>query len=304
MTTHLAAIAAVLSLLGLSACGGQKLAQGESDFNTGILLPQGVGDAAARPADGRLNLVPKIGPASCNEYVKDPAGAVQYVPASSDQVIRCVYELKAIIDDHYREYRITLHHFADYGNAVADITSLGLSTAATATGVSAVKTVLSAINAGVTGSKSIINEDLLYKQAIELLLTQMDADRDKQFSVILGQLNDKTSHYTIAQAKDDMLVYFGDGTWDHAIVSLQAKASANLANCQAAVDNAKTSATTGSTQSPSTATGCSASPPSVPDIGAFFVPANLTSNKGAASVGMAIGPIGDDKVTISRIPSF
>jgi len=65
----------------------------------------------------------------------------------------------------------------------------------------------------------------------------------------------------MSQASNDLLVYYADGTWAHAIMSLQTKTSANLVGCQAvekaAVNKAsgasQSNAASGST-SPSTAT--------------------------------------------------
>lgn len=210
-------------VLFLAGCGAQVLMQGEPNFNTAILLPDPT--AAARNYVN-LGLTPAAVPPGCQD---NPV-------ADSPTVNNCIYAIKAIIDDHYREYRITLHHFADDGNAAADVTVLGLTTAATGPISTVAKTILAGAGAFVSGTKSILNQDLLYKQTIEILINQMDTDRDTQFKTML---NEMSGTYTMRQAKDDLLLYFAAGTWDHAITSLQTAVAANQANCKAQTDAAK-----------------------------------------------------------------
>jgi hypothetical protein len=240
-----AGLCAVFSIFTLNGC--QSIINGEPNFNTSLLLPSytDANNQIVQTPSEHITPIPQPIPQSCLHYDIGPSDTLRN---------SCIYSLKSDIDDSYREYRITLHHLVDYGNAGFDIASLGLSTAATATATAAAKTVLSAINTGVTGTKTALNQDLLFKQSIELITTQMDADRNEEFAVMLKEMQNTSSPYTLDQAKNDLLVYYAAGTWDHAITSLQAKTSANLANCQAAVNNAKSNgAVVGSI---STSTGC------------------------------------------------
>ena len=234
-------------LLLLAGCGTQVLMQGEPNFNTAILLPYPPAQAkiaASRDVE-TLDLVPKVLPAECPSAAaaatpdKPPLPVPNPAPpaATLQDVEKCVYAVKAIIDDLYREYRITLHHFADDGNAAADITVLGLTTAATGPVGTTAKTILSGFATFVGGSKSILNQDLLYQKAIEDIINQMDIDRDTQFKTMLQQI--QGSKYTMEQAKADLLEYFAAGTWDHAIVSLQTTVAAKKANCKAQTDATK-----------------------------------------------------------------
>ena len=195
--------------------------------------------------------------------------------APKPDVIACVYSVKAIIDDLYREYRITLHHYADNGNAVADIGVLGLTTAATGPIGSSLKTILSGTATLVGGSKSILNQDLLYQKAIEDIINQMDIDRYTQFNTIMEQM--KTT-YTLEQAKADLLEYFADGTWDHAIVSLQATVAAKKANCKAQTDTNKVSlAQSGAAMSDNTTSSPAPTPATPPAGGTPAKPAGTST---------------------------
>lgn len=228
---------AIPLLLLLAGCGYQQLQQGEPNFNTAILLP---GYTAASPAAvssrdvGKLELVPLDLPAACKNVNGTP---VTDSTTTKNIVNGCVFAIVTIIDDLYREYRITLHHFADDGNAVADISVLGLTTAATGPIGATTGKVLTGVAAFVTGSKSVINQDLLYKQTIENIIHQMDADRASRLNIINASIGG--AGYTLAMAKDDLLLYFAAGTWDDAITTMQTTLATNQANCQAQADQSK-----------------------------------------------------------------
>jgi hypothetical protein len=279
---------AIPLLMLLAGCGIQVLKQGEPNFNTAILLPYPTPQyqtvASARDAVS-LDLVPAALPAACLPLPAPPPGLpapgpVAAIPpalpaatpaassaAQRAQVTACVYAVKAIIDDLYREYRITLHHFADDGNAVADMSVLALTGAATGPVSTVAKTTLSGISTFIGGSKSILNQDLLYKQTVEILINQMDTDRDNQFKTMIKEMGGGS--YSMEQAKADLLEYFAEGTWDHAVTSLQTAVASNQANCKAQTDAAKvaqsngtanaapTGGTTGSTTTPASSTSCS-----------------------------------------------
>lgn len=253
---------AIPLLLLLAGCGYQQLQQGEPNFNTAILLPgytsQQWNALSARDV-AKLQLVPVDLPAVCNAN-----------PATTDKTVvsACVYAVVAIIDDQYREYRITLHHLVDNGNAAADITVLGLTTAATGPIGATTAKVLTGVAAFVTGSKSVINQDLLVRKAIEDIIHQMDTDRATRLTNINNAVGG--AGYTLAQAKDDLLLYFAAGTWDSALTSIETTLATNQTNCQAQADQAKANqaqttagAAAGGGAPAATATNCppAASPP-------------------------------------------
>ncbi len=250
-------------LLILGACTRaqfQSLRDGEPNFNTALLLPS----VAGKPIESRdsRTLRPML-PADLSQLPGiDTLGTDCPDEDSANQatINRCIYALKRIIDDQYREYRIALHGVASGGNAGFDIAGLAFSMAATASPAHAATTVLAALAAGALGLKTALNEDVLYKQAIETVLNQMDSDRDKQFAIMLAQmtagLRPGGGTYTMGAAKDDLLIYFQAGTFDHGITSLQVAAAANKANCQAQLDNTKVAM--GATAVPRSGTGCAA----------------------------------------------
>jgi len=278
-------------LLLVSGCGTQVLIQGEPNFNTAILLPYPATEqlAVSSRNAGNLGLVPAALPGECQSapspQAPSPTAAVgaptPFAPTSATvpqaQVAACLYAVKAIIDDLYREYRITLHHAADDGNAWAEMTVLGLTTAATGPVGLVAKTALSGVSTFVGGSKSILNQDLLYQKAIEDVINQMDIDRDTQFNTMLGQMK---GNYSIEQAKADLLEYFSAGTWDHAIVSLQTTIAAKKNDCKNQTDANKVNAAATSATAPATpgspAPGAAA--PAAPLTTGTPPPASATTN--------------------------
>jgi hypothetical protein len=170
----------------------------------------------------------------------------------------CVYALKSIIDDKYRVYRAAMHHLVNGGNAIADVAGLGLGLAGTITPGEAAKTLLAAIGTTVAGARTAIDADYLYKQSIEMVINQMDADRNGQFAVMIQEMTKDVDVYGYSEAMDDLLKYYAYGTWDHAITSLQTSTAANANACQAAVVTAKVKKATGAL-TPSNATNPSTS---------------------------------------------
>jgi hypothetical protein len=151
----------------------------------------------------------------------------------------CIWALIAIIDSKYYPYRAGIRALATTSGAIFDIVSLGLSTAATATGGAAAKTILSAINTGITGTKTALDSDYLYNKSIDIVTNQMDADRNEQLTLIINQMKKQPADYGMTQAKDDLLRYYEAGTFAAALESLQNKTASNAAACQAAAKDAK-----------------------------------------------------------------
>jgi hypothetical protein len=123
----------------------------------------------------------------------------------------------------------------------------------------AVKTLLAAIGTSVAGAKTTIDADYLYKQSIELVINQMEADRNAEFALMIAEMQSDIDAYGYNEAMDDLLKYYAAGTWDRAITSLQTATAANANACQAAVTmakvDAKTKQTTTTTTTKTKATG-------------------------------------------------
>ena len=208
-----------------------------------VYLPQAclvAAVASSTAATATTGTQPDLAPAPVSPAAKKKKTATQ-PPLSPPAIARndCVNSLKSIIDDKYRPYRVSLHRLVNGGNAAADVISLGLGGATTAAVGAATKTILAAMNTAVTGTKTALDADFLYKQSIEMVINQMDADRSAQYAIMQQAMNNEISGYTLAEGKNDLLRYYLDGTWDHAITALQVQTAANTAACQAAATSTK-----------------------------------------------------------------
>ncbi len=281
---------------------------GEPDFNTRLLLPPASKtsvdvnvDDARRTAFTTSHLTPDMIPSSCvtagqtnSQTGADPGNL------SGPGLRSCFYGLKSIIDDQYREYKITLRHIVDGGNTLADLLGLGLSTAATATPGAPAKTLFSAFSSAVAGGKSIVDADLLYKQTIVITINEMDADRAQLETGMLTRLNAATPPYTLAEAENDLLAYYEAGTFTHALVSLETRSAANQANCSAQAQNAKVSAGSATT-SPAISTGCPATTLATPtDPGIVLQSATGTISQ-AGTTTLTVASLTATKVILSLI---
>jgi hypothetical protein len=204
-----AATLALIILLG--GCSG--VFKGRPTFDTGLLVP-------ASPTSADV-------PATCKALLAADPTAQETVIARNN----CVYSFLAMIDQAYYQYQTALFGSVNTGNAASDIVSLGLTSAATLAPGTTAKSILSAIATGINGAKGKIDADILYNKSVELILTQMDADRADWKSRILNQIKNDED-YNIYAASADLLSYYQAGTWTHAVLALQAKAGALLTSCQ------------------------------------------------------------------------
>ena len=105
-------------------------------------------------------------------------------------------------------------------NVSGDLAAIALSTAGALVGATATKTILSAVSAGVTGSKSAIDKDLLFQKSTQVLITRMEALRSEKLVDILAQLNKPTDQYPLAAALIDVETYYQKGSIVAAITSI------------------------------------------------------------------------------------
>lgn len=158
----------------------------------------------------------------------------------------CIEQFVGAIDYQYGLYKELVFKLTNGAIASTDALSTVLSAGAAGVGGTAAR-ILSGIVAGIGTLKGQLNQDLLYNQTITAIISQMDADRRQQLSVILTQMKSSSDStalpYTMYAASVDLLGYFEAGTVHHAIVSLQSAAGSKAVSCKAAVTNLKTTGT-------------------------------------------------------------
>jgi hypothetical protein len=136
------------------------------------------------------------------------------------KVVTCYWESKALIDYRYQTYKTSLLHAVNSGTFAGDFISLGLNVAGTITPGATAAKLFNALAGAATGTKSLVSQDILYKQTITILISEMDSDRQDEAAKIEQGLAAKP----VAQVIDELLAYYETGTFQHALVTLQNKA--------------------------------------------------------------------------------
>jgi hypothetical protein len=110
-------------------------------------------------------------------------------PDAAGKIPDCVYSVMDKIDTVYGDYESDVYLAANGANLLADLSVLGLSAASTVAGSKSTKTTFSAIITAVTGTKTALDTDILYKNSITNVINTMRTERSKQKAIILGRLN-------------------------------------------------------------------------------------------------------------------
>jgi hypothetical protein len=109
-------------------------------------------------------------------------------------------------------------------DTATDVLNLSLNLAATVTGGETAKTVLSAVSAGVTGSKASIDKHYFYEKTMPALVAAMNAQRKVVLARILDGMKSSLEDYPFEEALTDVYEYYQAGTFTGAITAIQADA--------------------------------------------------------------------------------
>ena len=160
------------------------------------------------------------------------------------QITLCVSAMHSLIDVRWHRFEHEVSAALSTSNFVADVSVLGLTTAATLASVDSAK-ILAAIAAGITGTRKSWDEDVLYSYSIQQILLQMRTDRALADSQIQARLA-AGGYKNIYDAANDLFNYDVAGSWEHAMSSLQLNVAATTAACQARLRNQEMASAAGS----------------------------------------------------------
>ncbi|HEX4665492.1 MAG TPA: hypothetical protein VH207_02740 [Chthoniobacterales bacterium] len=166
-----------------------------------------------------------------------PPGHVE--PGGERADFAYVYRLKVVKDYEYENYVLIFRRATTYGEFGSDAIKIVLDSLVAVTGGSAAKAALGAASAGVTGATTSLKKNVLFDQSITTFITKMDALRLNKWNEILckmgrcppGSENKRSADqpYTYAEAFCDMEEYGHLGSFDAALRSIDANASADHA---------------------------------------------------------------------------
>ena len=145
---------------------------------------------------------------------------------------RIVEDLLTLVDTKYYDFRRSLYTGRAVTDLGFDLTNLGLSFAATISGGEQTKTILSALIAGVTGTKLAVNENLFTNKTSLAIITKMDAMRTAQRLKIETQLDRNAQEYPLHSALKDVADYYDAGTVITALTAITETASQEKAVAQ------------------------------------------------------------------------
>lgn len=118
----------------------------------------------------------------------------------------------------------------------SDFVQLSLNLAGTAVGGAGLKTILSALSAGISGTELGFNKTFLYEQTVPALVMQMNADRAEKRREILLNRQKVLVAYTWAEAVNDLTEYYTAGTLQNAINSIKKRAGHNQTIAEEAIN--------------------------------------------------------------------
>lgn len=104
-----------------------------------------------------------------------------------------------------------------FGSTVA---SMGLTAAAGIVSPTTTKNILTAAASGVIGAKSAYSDEILAKQTVQILQTQMQTNRARIAALIYARLASDTTAYPLGAALSDLEEYYQAGTITGALVGV------------------------------------------------------------------------------------
>jgi len=110
-------------------------------------------------------------------------------------------------------------------DSAAEMLVLSLSLAATGFTPASTKTILSAIAAGVIGSKDIVDKNFFFEKSVPALIATMDAQRIKVLVRILDGRTQALDEYSLTEALADLYDYYYAGTLFGALNVIHAEAA-------------------------------------------------------------------------------
>jgi hypothetical protein len=136
-----------------------------------------------------------------------------------------------VVDAQYREFRQRFYGEARWGGFAATVASLGLTGAASLSGVSeATARVLSAIATGVTGTQAAFDREILADRAATAVETSMDSARSIVAVRIRSGLDQSADKYPLAEALSDLEDYYSAGTLLGAFTNINSLTGVQAAN--------------------------------------------------------------------------
>jgi hypothetical protein len=224
---------------------------GQPDFDEQSLKAPNLYTQADRKEPSRYNFPVCAAVAGNATVLPAVATPLPTTKLSNDSIGQCVYSVLDKLDTVYGDYESDIYLAANSTGLLADLSVLGLGAAATVSSSKTTKTIMAAIITAVTGAKTAIDTDLLYKNSITNLINTMRSNRNGQKATMIRRLaanpptigtNSVRPYGSLAEASYDLVEYFEAGTLVSAMISLQDTTATKSSACKREVKEAKTGA--------------------------------------------------------------
>ena len=156
-----------------------------------------------------------------------------YKPFRTAVDVRTYYRNKIIfltkkeIDKNYAAFKNSFFGERAGTETLLDIAQIGLTSASTLAAGEPIKTILSAVATGVSGSRLSFNKNFFKEKSPDLLMSRMDALRTEKWSQIHLQLTNSTDDtYSLYEAEGDLFAYYQAGSLQAAFQNIIAESGA------------------------------------------------------------------------------
>ncbi len=124
------------------------------------------------------------------------------------------------IDIQFSAYETSLRQERQQLGFLATTTNIALMGTSSLIAPVQTKNILSAAAGGLTGANAAYNDDILLNRTIQVLQSQMRANRSRKAAFILAKLGSPISVYPIGMAQSDLEDYYQAGTLTSALVEV------------------------------------------------------------------------------------
>lgn len=128
-------------------------------------------------------------------------------------------------------------------DSAVDILALSLNLAGASVGAAETKTILAAVAAGVTGSKTVVDKNFFYEKTVPALVAAMNAERKRVLATILEGIAEPLDKYSFDKALTDLHDYYFAGTYLGAIQAIHTDAGKKETERNDAINDLKKRAT-------------------------------------------------------------
>jgi len=146
-----------------------------------------------------------------------------HVEVASQIRNRIIFRVRGEIQANYNEFKLRFFENRAKFDTASDWAELALSGAATIVAGERSKTILAAVLTAAKGGRLSVEKNWFREKTTETLISAMQAERDKRWTIIVLKLGADANSYSLDEAWGDLVDFFYAGTLESALSSIAAK---------------------------------------------------------------------------------